>query len=146
MNGTGKSVDMTMDQEEAAERTVMATLWKVLRQIRADERHGLAARLLKRATDPEKFMAELDRLLSGTWRDNAILGVSAVAGVVAGSLLGRATSGVKSIGPVPPIALLGLLGVGGGLFLKETLTFRNTLNLGGLMFSAGAVLQKLLVP
>jgi hypothetical protein len=40
---------------------------------------------------------------------------------------------------------LGLVGVGGGLFLKETLTFRNTLNLGGLMFGAGAVLQKLLV-
>ncbi|MBK8265274.1 MAG: hypothetical protein IPK80_28585 [Nannocystis sp.] len=34
---------------------------------------------------------------------------------------------------------MGLIGVGGGLFLK-TLTFRNTLNLGGLMFSAGAVL------
>jgi hypothetical protein len=145
MNGTGRSVDMTMTQEEAAERTVMATLWKVTAQIRAAERLRFASNLLKKSKDPEQFLAELDRRLTGTWKDNAILGVSAVAGVVAGALLGRATSGVKSIGPVPPIALLGLVGVGGGLFLKETLTFRNTLNLGGLMFGAGAVLQKLLV-
>ncbi|MBK8262589.1 MAG: hypothetical protein IPK80_14800 [Nannocystis sp.] len=102
---------MTMDQEEAAERTVIATLWKVLGQIRADERHGLAARLLKRATDPEKFMAELDRLLSGTWRDNAILSVSAVAGVVAGSLLGRATSASRATA-CPPMRAWGSSDVG----------------------------------
>jgi xanthosine utilization system XapX-like protein len=140
------SVDMTMTQEEAAEATVMETMINVTKKIREAERFELASRLLKKAQDPEQFMISLNRILRGSLLDNAILGFSAVAGISMGTIFGRLTRGVKSIGPVPAIALLGLLGVIPGALMNETVTVRNTLSLGGLMFSAGALLQKLLVP
>lgn len=140
------SVDMTMTQEEAAEATVMETMINVTKKIRAAERFELASRLLKKSQDPEKFMISLNRILRGSLLDNVVLGFSAVAGLTAGTILGRVTRGVKSIGRVPVVALVGLLGIIPGALMNETVTVRNTLSLGGLMFSAGAVLQKLLVP
>jgi xanthosine utilization system XapX-like protein len=56
-------------------------------------------------------MLRLNRILRGSLVDNAILGFSAVAGLSMGTIFGRLTRGVKSIGPVPAIALLGLLGI-----------------------------------
>ena len=101
-----------------------------------DERKRRAAVAMFESESVEEVSEKLDKLRRGTWVDNLILGASAVAG----GLIGFHAQRVVDIraGGVPVTGLLGLGGVVPGLAMNRTMTARNTLGLGGLLFLAGA--------
>jgi len=101
-----------------------------------DERKRRAAVAFFESESVEEVSEKIDKLRRGTWVDNLILGASAVAGGV----IGFHTQRVADIraGAVPITGLLGLGGVVPGLAMNRSMTARNTLGLGGLLFLAGA--------
>jgi hypothetical protein len=143
MNGTGNSVDLTLTQEEAAKQYVLEILKVVAKEIRAHERYAIAMRLLNTAKNPDAFLSAIQAEIKGSWVDNLILGASAISGLILGTISSRITAPLKraNIGRFPLISLAGLAGIIPGFALKDTLTARNSLGLGGLMFSAGALVE-----
>jgi hypothetical protein len=145
MIGTGKSVDMTETHEEQARKNIMFYMAEAAKRYRDGERRRMAERLAA-AKDLPEFFDRVAELVNGNWKANVSLGLSAIAGLSLGTILSRLTAKLPRLGPVPGVALLGLAGIIPGFLLNETMLVRNTIGIGGLMFSAGAVLNTLLVP
>jgi xanthosine utilization system XapX-like protein len=143
MIGTGRSVDMTETHEEQARKNLMFYLAEAANRYRDGERRRLAVRLAS-AKDIGEYFDSVYEKVHGTWRSNVSLGLSALAGLSLGTILSRLTAKFPRLGPVPAVALLGLAGVVPGFLLNESLVVRNTIGIGGLMFSAGAVLNNLI--
>ena len=134
-NGNGKSVDVTQTHEEHAKKNAMKYVLEASADYRKDERRRAASILLK-ANTVEEFFDRAEVLMRGTWKDNVLLGASAISGLAVGYFAGRMVP--WKVGPVPAIAAVGLAGVLPGCVSRETLTVRNILNLGGLLFMAGS--------
>jgi hypothetical protein len=145
MTGTGKSVDMTETHEEDAKKNVLEIFMTVAKELRSQQRFAIAMKLLKKSKNPEAFLTAVNREIRGSVVNNLILGASALGGLLLGTLAGRLTAPFQwaKVGRVPLVALLGVAGVVPGALMDETLTVRNTFSLGGLMFSAGAVIEGL---
>lgn len=110
-------------------------LRKAATEIKDDRKRRQAVSLFE-ASSVEEVSEKLDELRRGTWLDNLVLGGAAVAG----AYLGYHAQGLVDIrvSSVPVTGLVGLAGVVPGLAMNRTLTARNTLGLGGLLFLAGA--------
>ncbi len=136
-NGNGKSVEVTETHEEHAKKNAMKYFIDATADYRKGERRR-AANILLKADSIEELFERAESLMQGTWKDNAALSVSVLGGLAAGYAAGRTFS--WKVGPVPAIASLGLAGVVPSYFIRETITVRNVINLGGLLFSVGAFL------
>lgn len=134
-NGNGKSVELTETHEEHAKKNVMKYFVDATAEFRKGHRRR-AANYLLQAQSVDEFLDRADALMQGDWRDNASLGASALGGLALGVVAGKMLP--WKVGPLPAIATLGLAGVVPGFLLKETITVRNILNLGGLLFIAGS--------
>ena len=133
-SGNGKAVELTETHEEHARKNAMKYFLDLTADYRKGERRR-AANYLMKAQSVEEFFERAEALMRGTWRDNAVLGASALGGLALGYVAGRNLP--WKVGPMPAVAGLGLAGVVPSLLLDDTITTRNVLNLGGLLFIAG---------
>lgn len=110
-------------------------LRKAASQIRDKRRRELAIDLFESGS-VEEVSVKVDQIRRGTWLDNLMLGGAAVAGTI----LGYKAQGMIDIrvNGLPATGLLGFGGIVPGLAMNRTLTARNVVGLGGLMFLAGA--------
>lgn len=136
--GSGRSVTMAEDTERHARKNVIKYLGEALKRYEEGE-NAEAAKWLAEAKDEKDLVRRTTTLMRGTWHDNVAMAVSSIAGLVAGFFGGRVFD-AKIVGPVPVVSLLGLLGFGGGILMRGTLTMRNVIGLGGALFTAGAIL------
>jgi len=104
-------------------------------QIKDKRRRRLAVSIFE-SESVEEVAEKVDKIERGTWFDNLMLGGSAIAGVVLGYKLQELID-IRARG-VPVTGLLGLGGVVPGLAMESTLTARNVVGLGGLLFLTGA--------
>jgi len=127
------------DGPEGRMKSLDHEYWSGLRKAAAqiqDERTRRLAVSIFEAESVEEATEKVETLRRGTWVDNLILGGSAVVGVFLGYKVQK-TIDIRAKG-VPVAGLLGLGGIVPGLTMSRTLTARNTLGLGGLLFLAGA--------
>jgi hypothetical protein len=137
MIGNGQSVAVTETHEEHARNNVMVYVRAAADTRRLQRRRAM--QYLLAAKDDEEFFARASQFMEGTWRNNVVLGGSALLGLGFGLVVGKFLP--LRVRSVPTAAGLGLLGgVIPGLALRETITVRNVFNLGGLLFSAGVVI------
>ncbi len=136
-NGNGKSVELTETHEEHAKKNVMKYFVDATAEYRKGHRRR-AANYLLQAESVEEFFDRADALMQGDWRDNASLGASALGGLALGIFAGGMLP--WKVGPVPAVAVLGLAGIVPSYVMRDTITARNVINLGGLLFSVGAFL------
>jgi len=101
-----------------------------------DERKRRLAVAIFESGSVEEVSTKVDKLRRGTWVDNLFLGGSAVIGGFLGYHAQRLID-FRVMG-VPGTGLLGAAGVVPGLAMNRTVTARNTVGLGGLLFFAGA--------
>ena len=110
-------------------------LRKAASQITDTRRRQLAIDLFESGS-VEEVSEKVDQIRRGTWLDNLMLGGAAVAGAVLG-YKAQEMIDIRANG-VPVTGLLGLGGVIPGVAMNRTLTARNVVGLGGLLFLAGA--------
>jgi len=133
--GNGRSYAHVENLEAKYKSNIWAAAGEAASQV-MDKNDRRLAEYVFDSKDVDEVVAKLHQIKRGSWLDNLFLGGAAVGGMLAGFRAQRWIDLRK--GPVPLTGLLGALGIGGGLLLDRSLTSRNVLGLGGLMFLAGA--------
>ena len=120
---------------EDLEENFWAQLQKAADDIHDTRKRAVAVSLFE-SKSVEEMSEKVEKIRRGTWFDNLVLGGAAVAGAV----LGYKAQGMVDIRAkgVPVTGLLGVAGVVPGLAMNRSLTARNIVGLGGLLFLAGA--------
>lgn len=118
-------------------------LLKTASEIKDERKRRLAVSIFESGS-VEEASEILDKLQRGTWLNNLFLGASAVIGGFLGFHAQRMID-IRAKG-VPVTGVLGLAGVVPGLAMDRTVTARNTVGLGGLLFLAGAGLYTSTTP
>jgi len=133
--GNGKSYAHVENLEAKYKSNIWGAAGEAASQV-LDENDRQLAQYVFDSKDVEEVVAKLHGIKRGSWLDNLLLAGASVGGMLAGYGAQRWIDARK--GPVPLTGLLGLAGVAGGLALDRSLTSRNVLGLGGMLFLAGA--------
>ena len=137
--GNGKSYE----RMEELEVVMGAKMWRALGdeadKLDESKRRELAKHVLD-SESVEEVAEKIYAIHRGTVLDNLILAGAAVGGMLAGYKVQGAVD--IRVGGAPVPGLLGLVGVGAGAVLENSLTARNAVGLGGMLFLAGAGLYK----
>ena len=137
--GNGRSYDRVEELEE----TYQTNMWRSFKDAASkvsDEHERALALYVFNSESVEEVAHRIRGIQRGTWLDNLLLAGAAVGGMMAGYKAQEWVDIRK--GPVPVTGLLGLAGVVPGALMDRSLTTRNVVGLGGMMFLAGAGLYQ----
>ena len=137
--GNGKSYEKMQELDPVMDTRMWKSLGNKAESIGDPKRRELAKHVLD-SESVEEVAEKIYAIHRGTLLDNLILAGAAVGGMLAGYKVQGSVD--LRVGGAPVPGLLGLVGVGAGAVLDTSLTARNAVSLGGMLFLAGAGLYK----